>query len=723
MNLQRVFALFLVAAFVGLGLSACDDDEKTKPPADVSDTTETTDTTDTVDVPDVQPDVPEETELPPAPVCGNGVIEGAEACDDGNTDDGDGCSALCEIEAGWVCVGEPSECEEASSIVCGDGVIQVTEACDDGNTDAGDGCSATCAVEDGWICEGEPSVCTEVVEAECGDGVIEGDEECDDGDTDANDGCSATCTIEEGWICAGEPSVCVEEGVIVCGDGKVEGDEECDDGDTEDGDGCSATCTIEEGFDCYGEPSICAPALNPDASAQIAAVWALCPEGTCTDPENPLPIEAVAVTYVKAEIGNDPAGFFVQAEQMGPALFVRVANVSVAAGDVVSFNVVAVELVQGRIEVTETADFDVLGHGSNLSALAQDISAKDDLMTATTDYLFEYVEATVTISGDRAGSGTGYVTYAVDTVGITGDASLLLRLPGAFADAIGLQEGCQLHIGPTPLWRYAQNEINRVQISVWELEEISAVTNCMAELVDVNTPDATTVELVFNRDVHPASVSAGVFVIPELTVTDAAVDGRVITLTTGAQEPAKAYDLTISDTLVDVLGLSLGTTAGFSGFRIITWSFTETFDASTAGNTYNNGSFTGVNNVLWTWTHCRNEDTFAIDDKGLILRRAQEPSSLSATLSGGIGDVAFDVRKAYTGDAERRLEVLVNDVVMETFAHTFATGTDATVRVVSKENINCAGDCVLLIRVGPGNDGTNRQVVIDNVRWTTYTAP
>ncbi len=34
------------------------------------------------------------------PVCGNGVVEGSEQCDDGNTVDGDGCSATCTTEAG-----------------------------------------------------------------------------------------------------------------------------------------------------------------------------------------------------------------------------------------------------------------------------------------------------------------------------------------------------------------------------------------------------------------------------------------------------------------------------------------------------------------------------------------------------------------------------------------------------------------------------------------------
>ena len=39
-----------------------------------------------------------------------------------------------------------------------DGVVDTAEACDDGNPDDGDGCSG-CTVDDGWGCTGEPSVC------------------------------------------------------------------------------------------------------------------------------------------------------------------------------------------------------------------------------------------------------------------------------------------------------------------------------------------------------------------------------------------------------------------------------------------------------------------------------------------------------------------------------------------------------------------------------------
>jgi cysteine-rich repeat protein len=43
-------------------------------------------------------------------ICGNGVIENGEQCDDNGVINGDGCSNTCTIESGWDCSGEPSVC-------------------------------------------------------------------------------------------------------------------------------------------------------------------------------------------------------------------------------------------------------------------------------------------------------------------------------------------------------------------------------------------------------------------------------------------------------------------------------------------------------------------------------------------------------------------------------------------------------------------------------------
>ena len=47
-------------------------------------------------------------------LCGNGVIDADEACDDRGMQSGDGCSASCAIEIGWRCTGAPSQCVRLS---------------------------------------------------------------------------------------------------------------------------------------------------------------------------------------------------------------------------------------------------------------------------------------------------------------------------------------------------------------------------------------------------------------------------------------------------------------------------------------------------------------------------------------------------------------------------------------------------------------------------------
>lgn len=76
-------------------------------------------------------------------ICGNGVIETPETCDDQGTANGDGCTSACQVELGYTCDYEPSICETT----CGDGVKAAIEGCDDGNVASGDGCSATCTPE------------------------------------------------------------------------------------------------------------------------------------------------------------------------------------------------------------------------------------------------------------------------------------------------------------------------------------------------------------------------------------------------------------------------------------------------------------------------------------------------------------------------------------------------------------------------------------------------
>lgn len=64
------------------------------------------------------------------PLCGDGLIAGSERCDDGNLDEGDGCSENCTLEPGFACDVAGESCRET---VCQDGVREGSEQCDDGN--------------------------------------------------------------------------------------------------------------------------------------------------------------------------------------------------------------------------------------------------------------------------------------------------------------------------------------------------------------------------------------------------------------------------------------------------------------------------------------------------------------------------------------------------------------------------------------------------------------
>jgi cysteine-rich repeat protein len=227
--------------------------------------------------------------------CGDGFVGPEERCDDGNRENGDGCSSTCELEVascgnlrrevGESCDdgnrengdGCDAQCKEEPP-VCGDGRLAPHEDCDDGNLLDGDGCSKDCSAE--------------VVE--CGDGEVGGNEACDDGNRESGDGCSGSCELEapqelcgNGVVDAGEPcddgntsnqDFCLNGcSRATCGDGFVRrGVEECDDGNLNSGDGCTRACMVCSGPDGShfrsGNSHCYTLHLEPKTQAQARAV-------------------------------------------------------------------------------------------------------------------------------------------------------------------------------------------------------------------------------------------------------------------------------------------------------------------------------------------------------------------------------------------------------------------------------------------------------------------
>ena len=85
--------------------------------------------------------------------CADGFVTGAESCDDGNTVSGDGCTASCNLETGWICEGGDSTQADTCSPDVGDNsIVYGVEECDDGNKVSGDGCSSNGLVEFSFVC-------------------------------------------------------------------------------------------------------------------------------------------------------------------------------------------------------------------------------------------------------------------------------------------------------------------------------------------------------------------------------------------------------------------------------------------------------------------------------------------------------------------------------------------------------------------------------------------
>ena len=155
--------------------------------------------------------------------CGDGVVDSRETCDDGNDIDEDACRNDCALPT------------------CGDGEVNPGEACDDGNRSNTDACLNTCAA------------------ASCGDGFVrDGVELCDSPDPLP---CTTTCGSTGGQACIDcRPGGPCEPPAETC-NGR---DDDCD-GEPDDGFACvagdEAGCTTRCGSTGTGRCSDeCLPA-------------------------------------------------------------------------------------------------------------------------------------------------------------------------------------------------------------------------------------------------------------------------------------------------------------------------------------------------------------------------------------------------------------------------------------------------------------------------------
>jgi cysteine-rich repeat protein len=230
-------------------------------------------------------------------ICGDGVMEGAEECDDGNLMNGDGCDATCEIEV-------PTEVEPNGTAATASGpfapeiiiegaigpigdqdyyAITIPATADlrietfdangpvtcagidtlvdlyapNGTTllvndddDGVDACSLVNSVVDAGARHIPAGTYYVHVNDYLNDGLIPGytlqityNALCGDGVIEGGEECDGGPTCDAGC-----------DRIPICGDGFIDAPEFCDDSNTNDGDGCSSACQIE-GAEVEVEPN------------------------------------------------------------------------------------------------------------------------------------------------------------------------------------------------------------------------------------------------------------------------------------------------------------------------------------------------------------------------------------------------------------------------------------------------------------------------------------
>jgi hypothetical protein len=287
-----------------------------------------------------------------------------------------------------------------------------------------------------------------------------------------------------------------------------------------------------------------------------------------------LAIHGVTITYLKPQIGsttNDPAGFTIQAAKTGPALFVSVDPASLtppaAVGDVVNFTITMKSTVAMQPRALAIASYTRTATGANVGALAQDLTAATDVVSAVDTYDSELVTVTGTLFEVFASSGTGFQRSGLSTTGITGDTNYQLRAPATLVDAIDMAKDCQIKVTNVPMGRFNA----QAQIGVFTAADFT-LTSCPAPaVVSAAALSPTSLRITFSRNILPASVAAdgSQFTFDNgLTASAAVVAGRTVTLTTGAQAVATAYLATIAASVTDLRGTPVAApgTASFTGF-------------------------------------------------------------------------------------------------------------------------------------------------------------
>lgn len=146
---------------------------------------------------------------------------------------------------------------------------------------------------------------------------------------------------------------------------------------------------------------------------------------------------------------------------------------------------------------------------------------------------------------------------------------------------------------------------------------------------------------------------------------------------------------------------------------------TVDFEGTTGlGTSYASGTFNANEGISISYGGSRDEGDYAIDGKGIMLRKASD-SFIEITVPNGFVSLEFDYRKAFTGGTERKLVISINGEAVHTTPG-FGSGSGEQTEV---HKLNFAGDYEgnTVIRISVTGD--SMQTTIGNLKIGTFPTP
>lgn len=222
--------------------------------------------------------------------CGDGNVDGAESCDDGDTNDTNACSNSCKVNTGFGACSVASDCADADAdCVGGVCVLQLGESLCTRDVDCegsiGCGASGVCGAT-GAPCASNGQCVETCVAGFCAapSGLGGSCDSADDADCAGPINCNAL------GVCGGNTAVCAMDGecvsnscaamvcvpAVLCGNGTVDAGESCDDGDNNDTNDCTNSCKINLGALGCTDDGDCAGDVGCGEGGACGGTTALC---------------------------------------------------------------------------------------------------------------------------------------------------------------------------------------------------------------------------------------------------------------------------------------------------------------------------------------------------------------------------------------------------------------------------------------------------------------